>query len=243
MVYKIADFNIEINSVYPNIHDFCADYLCKENTNVDFSITTTYDDIKFELDNGRKNGATGVCTKTYLEELAVYRKICSSVLQYDAFLMHGALIEHDGKGYLFTAKSGTGKTTHINLWKELFGDDKVTIVNGDKPIIRFIDGKAYAYGTPWCGKEGYNVNTRVELCAIIFLERAVDNSILKISSDVALPRILSQIMLTDSPNLGKQLELIDRLFSSVNTYLLKCNMDIEAARVAYAGMSSDEGRE
>lgn len=236
MIYKIADFYIEINSVYPNVHNFCKKYRSVDCEKADFSVTTTEADIDFEIEVSKANGLPVPSSRGYIEELAVYRKICEKVLASESFLMHGALIEYEGKGYLFTAKSGTGKTTHINLWKQVFGDDKVIVVNGDKPIIRFVDDSVYAYGTPWCGKEGYNVNTRVELCAIVFVERAEQNSISRVSDIVALPRILSQVMLTDSADLGKQLELIDRLLEKVSTYLLKCNMDPDAAKVAYNGM-------
>ncbi len=237
MIYKIADFYVEINSGYPDVHNFCAKYRADDCDKADFSFTLTEADIDYEIEVSIANGLSVDFSRGYLEKLAAYRKLCEKILCDDAFLMHGALIEYEGKGYLFTAKSGTGKTTHINLWKKVFGKDKVTVVNGDKPIIRFIDDKVYAYGTPWCGKEGYNVNTRVELSGIVFLDRDKENSIRKCSDIEALPRILSQVMVTDSGDLGKQLELLDRLFAKVPTYLLKCNMDAEAAKVAYNGMN------
>ena len=236
MVFKIADIYIEIESSRRLVYDYCRDYFCKEYPRIDFKVCVTEEEVFAELPNGisRENASERALLASELS--AIYRKICEKMLEYDAFLMHGALIEYEGRGYLFAAKSGMGKTTHISLWKKVFGEDKVTIVNGDKPILRLVDGKIYAYGTPWCGKEGFNVNTKVNLSAICFIERAADNSIVRISDVEALPRLLAQIMLTDSGNLPKQLELIDSLFEDTPTYLLKCNMEDEAARVSYNGM-------
>ncbi|MBQ6892851.1 MAG: hypothetical protein IJN48_01480 [Clostridia bacterium] len=218
----------------------CTDYIVENAPYIDFTVSVTKEDIVKEVYDAKQRGEFFTDSVSYIEALVVYRKIAAEMLSREAFLMHGALIEYEGRGYLFTAKSGTGKTTHIRLWQQLFGEDKVTIVNGDKPIIRFVDGKVYAYGTPWCGKEGYNVNTCVELCAIAFVERSGDNSIVKISDIEALPRILSQVMITDSANLAIQLELLDKIFEKVPFYLLKCNMELDAAKVAYEGMYSNK---
>ncbi len=214
-------------------------YKLPDDSAVDADIAITEKDIEYEVAQAKKNGNESSAFRFFVP-LALYRKICAYALEHDAFLMHGALIEYEGRGYLFTATSGTGKTTHIRLWQELFGEDKVTIVNGDKPIIRFIDGKVYAYGTPWNGKEHYGTSGRVELHAICFVERDENNSIRRIPSEAGVPRLFSQIMISDSTDLAKQLELADRLVENVPMYLLKCNITTDAARVAYEGMRASE---
>lgn len=237
MFLKIADLCFDVTMPSELLSNMYDDYVCDNADAVDSCITIEKEDVIAEYNLACEHNAAAN-SKKELASLALYRKICAVALKNQAFLMHGALIEYEGKGYLFTAKSGTGKTTHINLWKQVFGEDKVTVVNGDKPIIRFIEDRVYAYGTPWCGKEGYNVNTKVELCALVFVDRAVENSISKISDTLALPRIFSQIMIADSADLEKQLELVDRLLEKVPTYLLKCNMEPDAAIVAYSGMAN-----
>ena len=239
MVYKIADLYIEVNSLYSKVDQLCADYRVDNPPYIDFTVDIAWEDLVKERDYNVELGNTFSYSASMTEYFVLCRKICEKILDYNAFIMHGALIEHENRGYLFSAKSGTGKTTHIELWKKVFGEDKVTIVNGDKPLIRIIDGKVYAYGTPWCGKEHYNVNKRVELCAIAFVQRDTDNSVIKISDVAALPRILSQVMVSDSPDLGKQLELLDKMLESVPTYLLKCNMDEEAAIVSHNALSAN----
>lgn len=238
MVYRIADLYIEINSFYDYVHSLCSDYRVDTYPRIDFSVTMTREAIIAEKQTILRDNLAVSKSVDIIESYVVYREICKKMLEYDAFLMHGALIEYENRGYLFTAKSGTGKTTHINLWRKVFGEDKVTIVNGDKPLIRFIDGKIFAYGTPWCGKEQYNENTKVELCAIAFVERDENNSVAEIPGGDAFPRFLSQIMVTDSPDLAKQLDLLGRMIDVVPSYLLKCNMDDEAAIVSYNGLKN-----
>ncbi|MBE6680010.1 MAG: hypothetical protein E7598_05770 [Ruminococcaceae bacterium] len=236
MVCKIADFYIEITNNGQVFHRLCRDYICDNPPYIDFSITVTADDVAYEKSLAKKytndDFGDGICATT-----AAYRKICAEVLQRDAFLMHGCLIEYKNKGYLFTANSGTGKTTHVMQWKKAFGEESVKIINGDKPIIRFIDGKVYAYGTPWNGKEHYGTNGKVELSAIAFLKRSPTNSACKISLENALPLIFSQIMITDSADLARQMELVNTLGEKVSMYEVNCNISAEAAEIAYREMN------
>ncbi len=237
MIYRIADFNIDIQNISTGCAFCFRDYLAADETKVDFSISICGADIDYELAESLKASPDAKFTRTTCETLAVQRKICAEILARDGFMMHGVAVEYEGKGYIFTAKSGTGKTTHVLLWKKLFGDDKVRIINGDKPFLRFIDDKIYAYGTPWCGKEQYNINDKMELGAICFVERGEKNSIAPLTDEIEkMQRIIPQIMVADSTNLAKQLELLDMLFDKIKIYKLFCNMDTEAAKVAYEGM-------
>lgn len=233
MICKIADCYIDIHTLYPSTERFCAAYACADAERVDFSVEMCEADIDSEAARDLEGRSF---PRPYFEQLALCRKICAELLSRGAFLMHCAVIEYEGRGYAFAAPSGTGKTTHIRLWQELFGKDRVTIVNGDKPILRCADGKIYAYGTPWCGKEGYQTNTRVPLHALCFLERAEHNHICRLSDTEAMPRLFVQLMIVDSTDLARQMELMDQLVTLVPMYKLDCNMDIEAAKVAYAGM-------
>lgn len=239
MFYRIADLYLDIRCLHARCYDHLQEFCVDEPPHIDAVIEMTEADIVRERTAALKEGSTGNYSAAYFEFLAVCRRLSAVLLMHDGFLMHGAVIEYEGRGYLFTAKSGTGKTTHILLWKKLFGEDKVTVVNGDKPFLRLVDGRFYAYGTPWCGKERYMTNTRVPLAAVCFVERSVNNHITQISAEQALPRLFSQVMITDSADLARQLELIDALLAAVPTHLLHCNTDPLAARVAYEGMRED----
>lgn len=237
MVYKIADFYFDIKNISEQTQQFFVGYLCTDCDRVDAEICVTNTDLEYEAEQSQLELNTEI-SRNECESLAVHRKISAFLLSRDAFLMHGALIEYDGKGYLFTAQSGTGKTTHIRYWKKRFGKENVTVVNGDKPFIRFLNGKVYAYGTPWNGKEHYGTTGSTELHGICFLSRSETNEIQRISSELAVPLLFSQIMISDSSDLAKQMELVDALLAKVPTYLLKCNMSEEAAEVAYRGMNA-----
>ena len=240
-VYQIAGFNICLEDVPASILRRCEAYRIGDVPKDAIALHINGKELCItQPDNAASNGET--FSRTNLLFLEIYREICTYALAHDAFLMHCAVIEYEGRGYAFSAPSGTGKTTHIRLWRQVFGKDKVTIVNGDKPILRVFDDAVYAYGTPWCGKEGYNVNTRVPLCGLCFVERGKTNKIRPMSTEEAVPRLFGQIMVDDSPDLARQMELADQLLEKVPCYLLSCNMEPEAARVAYDGMNHAEIR-
>ena len=232
MMIRIAGFYADIEPRYRKLYAMCQPYICTDAPRTDLCVRVTEAEIRAE------GGGDASFSPAEQEQLAVYRKICTYALAHDAFLMHCAVIEYEGRGYAFSAPSGTGKTTHIRLWQQVFGADKVTVVNGDKPILRLIDGVFYAYGTPWCGKEGYQTNTRVPLAGLCFLTRGTENRIRPISAEEAIPRLFAQIMVTDSPDLARQMELADALLGKVPAYLLACNMEPEAALVALRGMQA-----
>lgn len=236
MIYRIAGFDFDIDADSARFADVCAPYR-SDAVVPDCVIRLTEADVDRERRADPMFLQGNSRTEASYRSLAYYRKICAYALAHDAFLMHCAVIEYEGRGYAFSAPSGTGKTTHIRLWQQVFGADKVTIVNGDKPILRLIDGVFYAYGTPWCGKEGYNTNTRVPLCGLCFVTRGTENHIRRMTDEEVIPRLFSQIMVNDSTNLARQMELADLLLQKVPVYLLSCNMDPDAAEVAYRGMN------
>lgn len=230
---RIADLNIQIDNKYPYLASFCRDYVVREECAPDLAVAVTDAEIEEE-----RRGAETEISLGYAESICVYRRICEVLpTRFNAFLFHSAVIDYKGRGYAFSAKSGTGKSTHISLWKRVFGED-VAIVNGDKPIIRYIDGRFVAYGTPWCGKEGWQRNSSAELCAICFLKRGETNSIHKIEPSEAVSLVFSQILVpNDLEGFDAISRLLDAMLSRVPCYLLGCNMDAEAAIVARDGMN------
>jgi len=111
----------------------------------------------------------------------------------------------------------------------------VDIVNGDKPLIRYVDNVPFAFGTPWSGKECYNRNVCKPLHAIVIVERGVENRVERVSPKDAAPKFLSQIYLPKNNNLLflKTLAIADRTLKDVPVYRLFCNMDDDAAVTAY----------
>lgn len=248
---KLADRVIRIHAIFDYIKKYCRDYVLtkqeetSEEFQLDFEVTVTQSDIDFERDKSaaedRKEGIpVRYFTDEYLETLAVYRKIAEQMLSYDTILFHGSVIAVDGFGYLFTAKSGTGKSTHTRLWREVFGD-RAVMVNDDKPLLQITKDGVIAYGTPWDGKHRLSSNTSVLLKGICILERAAKNHIVRLDSKEQLrsayPMMVQQTHKSSNPASARRtMELIDRLTEAVPIYRLCCNMESEAAKVAYEGM-------
>lgn len=175
-------------------------------------------------------------TPEYSEYLAIYRMLCTKILGFDGFLMHASAVEKDGLAYAFTAPSGTGKSTHARLWMENLPG--VSPVNDDKPILRILDGKAYACGTPWCGKHNLSQNRVVPLAGICLLGRGAGNTIRRVSPADHLNAILTQIYRPrEAGDLSKTVELLNAVLDSVPLWQLSCNMSPEAAWVSYRAMS------
>ena len=229
---EIADIVIGIDNKYDYTEKLAHFY--KTEKKPLFTVSASDEDIEKEGLNFE-----GRFSKGYFESLVIYRNIASELYKYDAFVFHGAVLNLDGKAYVFTAKSGVGKTTHTRLWLKHFGD-RVHYLNGDKPIIRFFDGIPYACGTPWQGKENYGTNERAPIEAIAFLSRAENNSAEKAELDESVIRLVTQMFVPKSPLAAAHtLGLADKFLSSVRLVDLRCNMDSEAAVISHAAMTGD----
>ncbi|MBR1423313.1 MAG: hypothetical protein IJ571_07740 [Ruminococcus sp.] len=237
--YRFADKLIRITSLYDRVHDYCKDYAAEGMP--DFAVNITQADIDYERERNART-AEIECREPlnspddYLEELAVYRKISEQMPYHDTFLFHGSCVAVDGVGYLFTAKSGTGKSTHTRLWRELLGDSAV-MVNDDKPLIKCTDNSVTVYGTPYNGKHRLGSNISVPLKAVCILERAEQNTIRRITKEEAYPMLVQQMYRpSDAGALALSMVLIDRLAAQAGLYRLGANMDISAAETAYNEM-------
>ncbi|WP_418949854.1 hypothetical protein [Slackia isoflavoniconvertens] len=274
---QIAEVLIAIENRYAFTERLCADYIVDTSPDdCDISVAATPEEIAAE------NDEKGSFSPAYCESLALYRKICTRMLDFNAFLFHAAIISYAEQGFAFTAKSGTGKSTHIAQWVRALGE-RVTVVNGDKPILRWqsegdIDaktreitseapggnaaktpsamhgeenprtrtpstapsdgetadiacdqpaGRFIAYGTPYSGKENWGRNTSVPLRAVCFIERCEQGEadcLTRLYDDREIvSRIMNQILMPKEPLLAaRQLDLLDKLLTSVTFYVLRC---------------------
>lgn len=163
------------------------------------------------------------------------------LVNFDGLLLHASAVMMDDRAYLFSAPSGTGKSTHTQLWLDLFGE-RAAILNDDKPALRRVDGKWYAYGTPWSGKHDISINTGVPLAGICVLRRGTVNKIEPYSGAPAIYSILEQTTRSKSPAfMAKVLALLDNLLTEVPVWRMECNMEPEAARTSYEAMSAKTG--
>ena len=239
-LYRIAEKNIEIVSLYDAVQRLCRRYAAEGEA--ELVVRTSQKDLDYEREKSAQTAAlegreVQNSPDAYLETLAVYRKIAEWMPSQDTMLFHGSCVAVDGVGYLFTAASGTGKSTHVRLWRELFGE-RAVMVNDDKPLIRVAGTKATVFGTPWDGKHRLSNNIAVPLGGLCILERAAENSIVPVTASEAYPMLIQQSYRpTESAAMIKTLQMIGSLASSVPLYRLGCNMDISAAELSYAAMS------
>lgn len=236
----IADCAVAAEVMFESTQRLCKEYLCGQNA--DFTVEITPDDIAFEREKSRAEDlAEGkparALTDAQLEITALQRKIAEKMFDYNTLVFHGSVVAVDGEAYLFTAKSGTGKSTHTALWRQIFGE-RAVMVNDDKPFLRITQDGVTAYGSPWNGKHGLGSNIAAPLKGICILERGIENSIQEIPAGEALFMLLQQSNRPmDKRKMPIYMELLDTLSRNVRFYRLKCNQLPEAARISYEAMS------
>lgn len=170
----------------------------------------------------------------YLESgFQFYRKL----LPFGGLMLHASAIELDGRAYLFSGPSTVGKSTHTKLWQQIFVD-RATVFNDDKPALRKMGDTWFAYGTPWCGKDGINKNMKVPLAGICFLKQGTENSIRRLSNAEAVGMILSQTnhKFRYVERLDLMLTLVDQMVREIPIYELTNRPEPEAARLSYETM-------
>ena len=242
---KLADEIFQIECMFSETKTFLSEYLTCEESESSHAVSVGSEDIRYEQERSRmtaeEEGREEIhWSDAYLEKLAVYRKIAEILPKFGGVLFHGSVIAVDGKGHLFTAISGTGKSTHTRLWREYLGD-RAVMINDDKPLICLKDGVVRVYGTPWDGKHHLSMNTSVPLVSIVDLERGEKNHIEKVDPISIYPLLLQQMYRPKDPAaLAGSLKILDGIMKQVHFYRLKCNMDIEAAKVAFDTLGSEE---
>ena len=171
------------------------------------------------------------------EYMATGSLFAVEMLRFDGFQLHASAVMLEGKAYLFSAPSGTGKSTHTEKWCRLYG---AQIINDDKPVLRRVDGVWTVYGTPWSGKNDLSCPVGVPLGGVAFLNRGEVNEIFPMTPVKAVPAILSQCMqFSHKGCTNRQLELVDLLLREAPIWQLFCRNDDEAAMVSYEAMKNE----
>lgn len=226
---NLANMIIHIQGVYDTLREYCKEYITTKKEIEDFSITVTSEEIQNERESNEYNQKSD----NYIEIIMTLLKIADELPDRNKFLMHGALVAWKRAGYIFTAPSGTGKTTHVRLWEKYLGSD-AEIINGDKPILEVKEDEIVAYGTPWAGKERLQKNTCVPVRGICFLRQSEINTIHRLSKKEALLLLLPQIyIMSDSKKAGKTLELFSEVLERIPIYEFRCNISEQAVKCSF----------
>lgn len=161
----------------------------------------------------------------------------TALLKFGGFMLHSSAVIAEGKAYLFSAPSGTGKSTHTALWQKVYGKDKIRILNDDKPAVRIMKDGIYAYGTPWSGNCDLNINERAPVGGICFLDRGENNIIEQTDGGNAVSELLNQTIRPQSAaDMDLLLRYADIVLNNVPIYKMRCNMTENAAVCAYKKM-------
>ena len=232
--YRIAGLTVSMDT-YGRMAAQALPYETEQDAKVDITIKPDVAEMKRRFPDLVDEGCEYMaCEKSFYHQL----------IWFEGLRIHSSAVVIDGMAYLFSAVSGTGKSTHTSLWRRVFGDERVRMLNDDKPAVRQEDGTWYAYGTPWCGKSGQNANLRVPLGGIALLERAEQNEIQPYTGTDAIFALFRQATRPqDMKSREKVLDLLDKLMTQVPIWKLKCNMEPEAAIVAYEAMSGKKWEE
>lgn len=152
------------------------------------------------------------------------------LLQKEALVIHGALMEYDNKGIILSAPSGTGKSTHAHFWRDNY---RGLIINGDRSLCRKKNGIWTGYGMPWCGSSGEYINRDVPIRAIVVLQQAEENEVRLLTPLEGFQRMYENLVLPqwDKDKVNQGLDLFDDMLANIPVYLLKCRPEAEAAAV------------
>lgn len=226
MFCKISDLKVEIQNA-GSFAPRCQKYQCDETNGADIIIRTDllkldrYPSLSEEMNYYLESGFYFYCR----------------LLHFAGMMLHSSAVEMDGKAYLFSGHCGMGKSTHTRLWQQVFGE-KAQVFNDDKPALRYLDDRWYAYGTPWCGKDGINQNKKVPLVGICFLKQADHNSIRRLSPAEAIPNILAQTpyKFSKRETLDLLLSHVEKLVQEIPIFELENRPEPEAAMLSYETM-------
>ena len=226
-VYKIAGLNVEYTCRFDLLKTRSEKYLCDE---TEAQITLSLDENYFV--SRRKKFPT--LTDEEIEYIGMGAAFYKELLRFEGMMLHASAVELDGEAYLFSAPSGTGKSTHTEGWMRVF--DRAQIINDDKPAIREIDGRYYAFGTPFSGKYDISLNKGYPVKGICFLDRG-ENQIKKLTLDKAMTPLFNQ---TIRPDDESKMDLLckraEDLLGSVSFYAMLCDTSDEAVKMAYKMM-------
>ncbi len=231
MYYKIAGLFVEMNPIYEplinQVDEYKIDYIPEV---IDCDIPQGEKQIL------RYHGKHPELTIGECEYLLYGAFFYDTLLDHQGIFLHASCVVYEGNAYLFSAPSGTGKSTHTQNWLKAFPG--AFILNDDKPAIRIEDNIIYAYGTPFSGKTNQNINSRYPIKGIAFLERDSKNFIYELSIKDAIPKFLSQTMLPhNEKRIDQMVKILSEILFNVPIYEFKLNMDLESAQVAYKKMS------
>lgn len=226
-LYKIADVIVEMSPRFVETSKWYEPYIYEGDLQADFSIVAPDEAIEYLVTNGVN------VTQAIAENMILCNRFNGRLLKYFGGFIHSSALKFENKVYLFSGKSGIGKSTHTKKWCRLF-PGKARVINDDKPSFRMIDGKCYIYGTPFAGGTDIQLNEKGELGGIIFLERSEVNRIERMSSAEAIRNLIDQSPKKTLENsVNRLLDIYSDIITNYPVYKLYCANNDNSVDVAF----------
>lgn len=225
MVYEIAGLKIEMHPKYGRLTRQSTSYQSSGEPVMKVE-PDPHDERRVVMDRPSESEREYICCSA---------AFCRNIIPFGRFFLHASAVVYEGEAYLFSAPSGTGKSTHTALWRELFPESY--ILNDDKPVIWPEEDQITAWGTPFAGKTDLQVNRGVPLRGICFLEKGIENQIQQVPEDRALALMLNNTWRPGSRDrMNHLLDLMEQVVNRVNVYRMCCTRETEAAELSYRVM-------
>ena len=238
MKYKIADLIVEYETKYDQLKKRSEKNKIETDKPTDIQVIVKEEyvlhDLKKYADATRKMAEIVITGRLFYQKL----------LDFQGCLLHASCVVIDDKAYLFSADSGTGKSTHTGLWLQHLADKNPYILNDDKPAIRVFDDGVYAYGTPFSGKHDISENKKVKVQGICFLEQSKINFIQKLEPSEAIKLFLEQTTnYLKKEDMEKLLDVLEVVIKNIPIYKLYCDISKEAVELSYHTMKGEDANE
>ena len=164
--------------------------------------------------------------------IPIFATFEAGIVMRDGLPIHASLVEKDGFGVVFLGPCGRGKSTQAKLWEKYLGAD---FIIGDRPVLRKLGGKWLGFGMPWDGPDMLYRQISVPVRALVYLEKAKENSISPMNTVQAMPKLLQQARMPvwDDTAVDGAVALMGELAWEVPVYRLQCLPDEAAARLTY----------
>lgn len=238
MKYKIADLIVEYETKYDQLKKRSEKYKIETDKPTDIQVIVKEEYVLHDLEKYAD------ATRKMAEIVITGRLFYQKLLDFQGCLLHASCVVIDDKAYLFSADSGTGKSTHTGLWLQHLADKNPYILNDDKPAIRVFDDGVYTYGTPFSGKHDISENKKVKVQGICFLEQSKINFIQKLEPSEAIKLFLEQTTsYLKKEDMEKLLDVLEVVIKNIPIYKLYCDISKEAVELSYHTMKGEDANE
>lgn len=214
--YKIADIVVQMEQNYPETAPWYQDYLTDEPADFPKTLRCNKKDIDYLVTKGE-----GI-DEAIAENILLCNLFNRLLIRFDGSFIHSSALMCNDKVYLISADSGVGKSTLTRRWCRLYPENTL-VINDDKPSFRIIDDKCIIYGTPFAGGTDIQCNKKGELGAIVFLERASENKLVRLNVTQAMPLLFQQTPRhLSASETNRLLELYGVILENYPMYKLYC---------------------